>query len=57
MAEFTEALTDADVEMIGKQPAFFVSTAAADGRINLSPKGLDCFRVFGRKRCCLPTFR
>jgi Pyridoxamine 5'-phosphate oxidase len=47
MAEFTEALNDGHVEMIGKQPIFFVSTAAADGRINLSPKGLDCFRVIG----------
>ena len=47
MAEFTEALNDGHVEMIGKQPIFFVATAAADGRINLSPKGLDCFRVIG----------
>jgi hypothetical protein len=36
--------------MIGKQPLFFVSTATADGRINLSPKGLDCFRVLGPRR-------
>jgi hypothetical protein len=36
--------------MIGKQPIFFVSTAAADGRINLSPKGLDCFRVLGPRQ-------
>ena len=50
MAEFTEALTDGHVEMIGKQPIFFVSTAAADGRINLSPKGLDCFRVLGPRQ-------
>ena len=50
MAEFTEALNDAHVEMIGKQPIFFVSTAASDGRINLSPKGLNCFRVFGPRQ-------
>jgi len=50
MAEFTEALNDGHVEMIGKQPIFFVSTAAADGRINLSPKGLDCFRVLGPRQ-------
>ena len=50
MAEFTEALNDAHVEMIRKQPIFFVSTAAADGRINLSPKGLDCFRVLGPRQ-------
>jgi len=50
MAEFTEVLNDAHVEMIGKQPIFFVSTAAGDGRINLSPKGLDCFRVLGPRQ-------
>jgi Pyridoxamine 5'-phosphate oxidase len=45
MADFTETLTEKHVEMIGKQPVFFTATAAADGRINLSPKGYDCFRV------------
>jgi hypothetical protein len=47
--EFTDHLTDAHVEMIGKQAIFF--TAAADGRINLSPKGLaDTFKVLGPNR-------
>jgi hypothetical protein len=45
MAEFTDTLTEKHVEMIGKQPVFFTATAAADGRINLSPKGYDCFRI------------
>jgi len=45
MAEFFESLNDKHVEMIGKQPVFFVATAAADGRVNLSPKGYDVFRV------------
>lgn len=45
MAEFTDTLTDKHIEMIGKQPIFFVATAAADARINLSPKGYDAFRV------------
>jgi hypothetical protein len=45
MAEFFETLTDKHVEMIGKQPVFFTATAAADARINLSPKGYDCFRM------------
>lgn len=45
MAEFFETLDDKHVEMIGKQPVFFTATAAADGRINLSPKGYDAFRV------------
>ncbi len=45
MSEFTEALSEKHVEMIGKQPIFFTATAANDGRINLSPKGYDAFRV------------
>jgi hypothetical protein len=45
MAEFFTALDDKHIAMIGKQPIFFVATAAADGRINLSPKGYDAFRV------------
>lgn len=45
MAEFFDALSAKHAEMIGKQPVFFVATAAADGRINLSPKGYDVFRI------------
>lgn len=45
MAEFFDSLNDGHVEMIGRQPVFFVATANRDGRINLSPKGYDCFRV------------
>ena len=49
--EFTDHLTDAHAEMIGKQAIFFTATAAADGRINLSPKGLaDTFKVLGPNR-------
>ena len=45
MAEFFDALNDKHVAMIEKQSVFFVATAAANGRINLSPKGYDAFRV------------
>ncbi len=45
MSEFFDALEPKHAEMIGKQPVFFVATAAADGRINLSPKGYDAFRI------------
>ena len=34
-------------EFIAKQKVFFVTTAAAEGRINLSPKGMDTLRVLG----------
>ena len=50
MAEFTQTLTDKHAEMIGKQPIFFTATAAADGRINLSPKGYDVFRALSPAR-------
>ncbi len=39
MAEIFEALTDEHQRFIARQPVFFVATAAADGRVNLSPKG------------------
>ena len=45
MAEFFPALTDDHRAFIARQPVFFVATAAADARINLSPKGLDSFRI------------
>jgi len=50
MAEFFNAINDDHRAFIAKQPMFFVATAAADGRINLSPKGYDAFRVLGPNR-------
>ena len=50
MAEFFDALDDKHIAMIAKQPVFFVATAAADGRINCSPKGYDAFRVLSPGR-------
>jgi Pyridoxamine 5'-phosphate oxidase len=45
MADFFTALSDKHADFIGNQPVFFVATSAEDARINLSPKGMDCFRV------------
>ncbi len=50
MADFFDALEDKHIAMIGKQPVFFVATAAEDARINLSPKGYDAFRVIAPTR-------
>ena len=50
MAEFFEHLTEAHTAMIARQPVFFVATASSSGRINLSPKGYDAFRVLSSKR-------
>lgn len=46
---FTE-IKDSFKEFIEAQKIFFVATAAPDGRVNLSPKGLDSLRVLGRNR-------
>jgi hypothetical protein len=46
MSEFFDALTDDHRAFIARQPVFFVATSAAGARINLSPKGMDSFRVF-----------
>ncbi len=35
-------------EFIEKQKIFFVGTAANDGRVNVSPKGTDSFRVIDK---------
>ena len=35
---------------IEKQPMFFVATADRDGRVNVSPKGLDTLRIMGDNR-------
>ena len=45
MAEFFPALTSEHRAFVARQPVFFVATAAAGARINLSPKGMDTFRV------------
>ncbi|MFZ5748667.1 MAG: pyridoxamine 5'-phosphate oxidase family protein [Pseudomonadota bacterium] len=50
MAEFFDAIGDDHRAFIARQPVFFVATAAEGARINLSPKGLDCFRVLGPNR-------
>ncbi|WP_455170284.1 pyridoxamine 5'-phosphate oxidase family protein [Aegicerativicinus sediminis] len=35
-------------EFINEQKVFFVATAMAEGNINLSPKGLDTFRIINK---------
>ncbi len=45
MAKFFTDISEEIQAFIEAQKIFFVATAAAEGRINLSPKGLDTFRV------------
>jgi hypothetical protein len=46
MAEFSERLDDKLTAFIEEQHMFFTGTAADGSRINVSPKGMDTFRVF-----------
>ena len=52
MAKFFNEINPEIQAFIAQQKIFFVSTALADGRINLSPKGVDTFRVLDRQTAC-----
>ncbi len=43
-------LSEKHIEFIAQQKLFFVGTATADSRVNISPKGMDSFRVVDSKR-------
>ena len=51
MGNFSKSLKDSHIEFIGQQKMYFVATAplVATGHINLSPKGMDSFRVISPK--------
>jgi hypothetical protein len=51
MGKVHEQLDEALVRFIGRQHVFFVGTApdAPDGHLNVSPKGLETFRILGPK--------
>jgi hypothetical protein len=50
MGKQYEALPERLIEFIKEQKIFFVGTATADSRINVSPKGMNSLRVLGEKR-------
>ncbi|MGI9433824.1 MAG: pyridoxamine 5'-phosphate oxidase family protein [Geminicoccaceae bacterium] len=50
MAGASEILTERNIAFIEAQRLFFVATAAADGRVNVSPKGMDTLRILGENR-------
>ncbi len=43
-------LNNTFIRFIEKQPLFFVATADIDGRVNVSPKGLDCLRILDERK-------
>ncbi len=50
MAKFQKFINSRNQKFIKEQKIFFVATAPKNGRINLSPKGMDSFRVINDKR-------
>lgn len=50
MGKRLKKLSSRLISFIERQPLFFVATAMEDGRINLSPKGLDSFRVLSESQ-------
>ncbi|MDH5654744.1 MAG: pyridoxamine 5'-phosphate oxidase family protein [Spirochaetia bacterium] len=50
MGEKYSALKPAHINFIENQKMFFVATAPQQGRINLSPKGLDTLRIINENR-------
>ncbi|MCV9388271.1 pyridoxamine 5'-phosphate oxidase family protein [Reichenbachiella ulvae] len=47
MGKKLDQITPALREFIEAQPIFFVGTARSEGRVNVSPKGMDSLRVLG----------
>lgn len=49
MGKVYDGIDDRLAEFLGRQQVFFVGTAPSDpeGHLNLSPKGLDTFRILG----------
>ncbi len=47
VAQRYKELSKTHIEFITTQKLFFVGTATAESRVNVSPKGMDSFRVLG----------
>lgn len=52
MAKQFPRLTAEHQDFLLRQKVFFTASAAADGRVNVSPKGLDALRVLGPEAVC-----
>ena len=52
MGSFFGAISDKHQAFIEHQSMFFVATAANEGHVNVSPKGLDSFKVLGPNKVC-----
>ncbi len=45
MSDIFQQLTQQHIDFINQQHIFFVGTAGAEGRVNVSPKGMDTLRI------------
>lgn len=52
MAKQFPVMEPEHIEFIARQHMFFTASAAATGRVNLSPKGLGGFRVIDERTVC-----
>lgn len=50
MAQRYPELSSANIDFISHQKVFFVGTATAESRVNVSPKGMDSLRVLSSRR-------
>ena len=50
MAKRYDSISPELASFIEKQPIFFVATALVNGRVNLSPKGMDSLRVLDENK-------
>lgn len=50
MAQQYQEISDKHRQFIAEQKIFFIGTATADSRVNVSPKGMDALRVIDSKR-------
>lgn len=50
MSEKFKTLTDKHIDFINNQHLFFVGTAGTEGFVNVSPKGMDSFRVLSESK-------
>lgn len=50
MGQFYSEISENHRQFIEKQKIFFIGTATADSRVNVSPKGMDTLRVLDNNR-------
>jgi len=56
MAKFADSLSPEIQQFIRNQKIFFTASAASEGRVNLSPKGMDTMRVLSDKELAYLDF-